>query len=153
NFPVADGGAFLLFAAEDPVVGHFNPGRTLTVTVRYADGSASSATLTVVAPPGPGLTVSFLGRVRDRVGQGNTTLTPDGSPDGTLQVQLAAGSGARTVTRLELRSSANGLWDTDAVTSSWSLGAAAGLDVPLLNAGNAAVSFLVADGGSFVVFA
>jgi hypothetical protein len=153
SFPVADGGSFVLFAAEDPAAGHFNPGRVLTVTVRFADGSTSTASVTVVVPPGPGVTVGFLGQLRDRVGRGNTTLTPDGAADGTLEVRLAAGSGPRTVTRLELRSSANGLWDSDPVTASWSLGAAASLDGPLLNAGNATVSFPVADGGSFLLFA
>ena len=153
NFPIADGGSFVVFAADDPVVGHFNPGRVLTVTTRFADGSSASASATVVAPPGPSITVAYLGQLRDRVGRGNTVLTPDGAVDGTVEIRLAAGSGARTVTRVELRSSANGLWDTDPVTSSWSLGAATGLDAPLLNAGNATVSFALADGGSFVAFA
>jgi len=153
SFPVADGGSFLAFAAEDPATGHFNGGRTLTVSVRFADGSTATASTTVVAPPPPTLTVSYLGRVRDRVGQGNTTFIPDGALDGTLEARLGAGSGPRTVVRVELRSSSNGLWDSDPVTASWSLGAAQGLDTPLLNAGNATVSFPVADGGAFTLFA
>jgi len=76
----------------------------------------------------------------------------DGGFDGTFQVTFGAGSGARTVTRMELRSS-GGTWDTDPATTHWVLGAAASLDSALLNAGNGAVSFEVADGGVFYVFA
>src|SRR4029450_6192943 len=43
--------------------------------------------------------------------------------------------------------------DTDGATAHWALGAAASLDGALLNAGNGAVSFGVADGGVFYVFA
>src|SRR5436309_15312586 len=50
----------------------------------------------------PTISVAFLGKLRDKVGQGNSALTADGALDGTFQVTLQAGSGARTVTRLEL---------------------------------------------------
>ena len=45
------------------------------------------------------------------------------------------------------------MWDTDTATAHWALGATLGLDSALLNGGNGAVSFGVADGGVFYVFA
>src|SRR5437879_13829082 len=67
---------------------------------------------------------------------------------------VGAGSGARTVTRLELRrAGGGGVWDTDPATANWALGAGASLDGALLNAGTGTVSFGVADGGEFFVFA
>src|SRR3989442_12736775 len=58
--------------------------------------------------------LAFLGTLRDKVGQGNSALSADGALDGTFQVTLGAGSGARTVTRLELRqdSGSGGGWGT-----------------------------------------
>src|SRR5439155_12995852 len=91
---------------------------------------------TVALPP-PTLSVAFLGTLRDKVGQGNSVFSADGALDGTFQVTIGAGSGARTVTRLELRQTASGggVWDTDPATANWALGATASLDAALLNAG------------------
>jgi glucose/arabinose dehydrogenase len=50
NFPVADGGTFVLFASDHPN-DEFRPGRTLTVTATFSDGSTTSATTTVAAAP------------------------------------------------------------------------------------------------------
>src|SRR6266849_4830820 len=124
------------------------------VTVTNPDGQAAIRTsgFTVAMPP-PTLSLTFLGKLRDKVGQGNTAFSPDGALDGTFQVTVGAGSGARTVTKLELRRSAGGVWDTDGVTANWALGAAASLDGALLNGSNGAVSFAVADGSGFVLFA
>src|SRR5438445_3229920 len=58
----------------------------------------------------------------------------------------------RTVHCRSLRSG-GGVWDTDPATAHWALGAAGSLDGALLNAGNGTVSFGVADGGAFFVFA
>ena len=102
-----------------------------------------------VAPPPPTVSLAYLGKLRDKVGAGPS---PNGALDGTFRVTFEAGSGARTVTRLELRSS-GGTWDTDPATPHWVLGASVSLDSPLLNAANGAVSFGVADGGGFNVFA
>src|SRR5207245_8714279 len=95
------------------------------------------------------------GKLRDKVGQGNSAFAPDGALDGTFQVTLQAGTGARPLTRLELRRSSDGggAEHTDPATANWALGAAASLDGALLNAGTGTVSFAVADGGVFFVFA
>jgi len=126
------------------------------VTVSNPDGqSAVSPGGFTVGLSAPTISVAFLGKLRDKVGQGNSALTADGALDGTFQVTLQAGSGARTVTRLELSqaSAGGGVWDTDPATANWALGAAASLDGALLNAGTGTVSFAVADGGGFFVFA
>jgi len=93
--------------------------------------------------------------VRDRVGTSSAAFAPDGALDGTFQVTLQAGSGARTVTHLELRrTGTTSIWDSNSATVYWALGAAVSLDGALLNsAANGTVNFAVADGGAFVVFA
>src|SRR5206468_1829454 len=107
-----------------------------------------------VTPPPPTLGLAFLGKLRDKVGQGNGAFSADGALDGSFRVTVGAGSGARTVTRLELRrAGGGGVWDTDPATANWALGAGASLDGALLNAGTGTVSFGVADGGAFFVFA
>src|SRR5437867_3707476 len=125
------------------------------VTVANPDGQ--SVVLTggfAVTPPPPTLGLAFLGKLRDKVGQGNTAFSVDGAFDGSFRVTVQAGSGARTVTRLELsRAGGGGVWDTDPATANWALGASAGLDGALLNSGTGTVSFGVADGGAFFVFA
>src|SRR5438132_239771 len=125
------------------------------VTVSSPDGQ--TVVLTggfTVTPPPPTLGLAFLGKLRDKVGQGNGAFSADGALDGSFRVTVGAGSGARTVTRLELRrAGGGGVWDTDPATANWALGAAASLDGALLNAGTGTVSFGVADGGAFFVFA
>ena len=103
------------------------------------------------------LTLAYNGKVRDRVGQGEGALGPDGALDATLTATLSA-SGGRTVTGLRLDSnwaSAPGVWLTSSPgTGHWVLAAAPTVDGAVLNAsGTLAVNFPVADGGSFVVFA
>jgi hypothetical protein len=55
------------------------------------------------------LAIIYNGKLRDRVGQGNTALAPHSELDGTLTVTLSA-SGGRTVTALRLDSDAPGTW-------------------------------------------
>src|SRR5258705_428053 len=99
------------------------------------------------APPAT-LTLVHNGKLRDRVGQGDMALAPDGTPDGTLTVTLNA-LGGRTVTGLRLDSDAPGIWDTTSGNGWWVLGVATTLDGALLNApGTMVVNFPVADGGS-----
>ena len=97
------------------------------------------------------VTVGYSGKLRDRVGAGNTSLTPDGSLDGTFSVALPLESDNRTVTALDLRGP--GIWDTLPSNGYWALGAASTLDSALYNNSNATVNFAVLDGGSFVIFA
>jgi subtilisin family serine protease len=124
------------------------------VTVTNPDGqSAVRPGGFTVAPPPPTISLAFLGKLRDRVGAGPAAFSPDGALDGSFRVTVAAGSGPRTVTRLELRREAGGVWDTDPATPHWALGVSASLDGALLNAGDGAVSFAVTDGSAFVLFA
>ena len=123
------------------------------VTVTNPDGQAAIRTGGfAVMPPPPTLSLAFQGKLRDKVGASPTAFSPDGALDGTFRVTVEAGSGPRTVTRLELRRNGAGTWDTDPATSYWALGAAAGLDSALLNNGSGVVNFAVADGSSFYVF-
>ncbi|MDO8479283.1 MAG: hypothetical protein Q7W02_24455 [Candidatus Rokubacteria bacterium] len=99
------------------------------------------------------LTLAYNGKLRDRVGQGNTALGADGALDGTLTATLSA-PGGRRVTGLRLDSNAPGTWDTSSGSGYWVLAVAPTLDGAVLNApGTMAVNFPVADGGSFVLFA
>src|SRR5439155_652034 len=152
NFPVADGGSFVVFAS-DYLNGEFVPGNTLTLTASFSNGSTATAVTTVPSAGPATLTLAFNGKLRDRVGQANLALGADGALDGTLTATLSA-SGGRTVTGLRLDSNAPGTWDTTGATGFWVLAVAPSLDGAVLNApGTMAVNFPVADGGSFVVFA
>src|SRR5437667_7962770 len=122
----------------------------VTVTNPGGQTTTRSGGFTVVMPP-PTLSLAFVGKVRDKVGQGNTAFAPDGALDGTFRIVLQGGAFPRPVTRLVLNG--GGVWGTDTATPHWALGAAGSLDGVLLNAGNGAVSFGVADGGTFFVFA
>jgi hypothetical protein len=145
-------------------------GTQVTATLAIASGAAPGARDVTVTNPGGGigtltagftvanagqatLVLTYNGKLRDRVGQGNTALAADGAPDGTLTATLSA-PGGRTVTGLRLDSSQPGIWDTDGASVYWVLGVASSLDGILLNApGTMVVNFPVADGGSFVLFA
>jgi hypothetical protein len=126
------------------------------VTVSNPDGQSviRAGAFTIVAPP-PTISLEFYGKLRDKVGSSPTAFTPDGALDGTFRVVVQGGIWPRTVTRVELRqtSGGGGIWDTDPNTTYWALGVATSLDGALLNAGNGTVSFAVADGGAFLVFA
>jgi hypothetical protein len=152
NFPVAAGGSFVVFASDYQGM-EFLPGRTLMLTATFADGSTAKALIKVPTPTPATLTLAYNGMIRDRVGQGNTALGPDGALDGSLTVKLSA-PGGRTVTGVRLDSDGPGIWDTTSGSPYWVLAVAPTLDEALLNApGTMAVNFPVADGGSFVVFA
>jgi hypothetical protein len=98
------------------------------------------------------LTLSYDGKLRDRVGQGDLAMSPDASFDGTFTVGSQPGSGNRTVTYLKL-SRINGIWDTSA-NSWWVLGAASTLDGTLLNnTSNSNVNFSFAAETTFKIFA
>jgi hypothetical protein len=150
NFPVPHGGRFVLFASDYRSI-EFAAGATLTVRATFSDGMTATATTTVQAPPA--LSVQYNGKLRDRVGPGNTALSADGAMDGTLTVTLSA-TGGRTITGLRLESTGPGTWDTNGATTFWALAVAATVDGPLLNnPSSTAVNFPVSHGGRFVLFA
>jgi hypothetical protein len=125
------------------------------VTVSNPDGQSviRPGAFTIVAPP-PTISLEFQGKLRDKVGASPTAFAPDGALDGTFRVVVQGGIWPRTVTRVELhQTSGAGIWDTDPGTTYWALGIATGLDNALLNTGTGTVSFAVADGGAFFVFA
>src|SRR6058998_688861 len=80
-----------------------NPGpRDVTVTNPGGQTVTRAGGFTVLPPP-PAISLAFLGKLRDKVGQGSAAFSSDGALDGTFRVTVQPGSGARTVTRLELR--------------------------------------------------
>ena len=145
SFAVADGGSFVIFASDN---GGFLPGRVMKVTARFSDGTTATASTTI-----PGLTLSYSGKLRDRVGASNTARAADGKADGVVTARLYA-SGGRTITALAMLSSSGGQWDTNSGTAAWVLGVATSLDGALLNNSTTmAVNFAVTSGGTFVLFA
>lgn len=116
------------------------------------DATPATRTFTVsVASGSIGLT--YNGLQRDRVGQNNQFQGADSHLDPTFTVTFPTGGATRTITSLRLDSSDGGIWDTNGGSFYWTLGAASGLDAGLYNAANDAVSFAVAPGGSFNIFA
>ena len=158
NFAVTDGTSFKLFAG-DIVGGTYLPvGATATLTANFADGTTATASAVIPSPPpppppppGPTLSMTYDGKLRDRVGQGDSLIS-DGAMDGTMTVVMQPGSGDRTVTKLELRLNTGGIWDT-VLGGYWVLGVAGSLDGALYNSSSGAVNFAVSDGTSFKLFA
>jgi hypothetical protein len=152
NFLVTEGNSFKIFAADFQNLLFVN-GTVFTLTANFSDGSTASATVTINSLPPPSVSLSFDGQLRDRVGQAEFALAPDGKLDGVFTVTLNPGSGNRTVTRLHLTNSPGGVWDTQSPDGFWTLGVANGLDAPLLNASNDSVNFPLTEGSSFKIFA
>ena len=122
-------------------------------TVTLTANRTVTANYTTSGGGNPTISLGFDGLVRDRVGQCDTCITPDGLLDGTFTVTLGAASGNRTVTSLNLtRSGPIGIWDT-IPNGFWVLGAASGLDTALFNAANGTVNFPLTAGSSFKAFA
>ena len=134
------------------IAGPTTPGpRDVTVTNPDNTGAALIKGFTVNVP----VTMSLVynGKLRDRVGGGDTALSADGAADATITLTLSA-AGGRTVTALQLSNGIGGLWDTISPNASWIIGVAPTLDAPLLNnATTMAVNTFVADGGSVILFA
>src|SRR5437899_11275398 len=95
----ASGSAFTVWSG-----GGFSGTGACTITL----SAATTVTATFAPTSAPTLSLAFLGTLRDKVGQGNSALSADSALDGTFRVTLGAGSGARTVTRLELRQNGGG---------------------------------------------
>src|SRR2546426_12744064 len=108
---------------------------------------------TVNVPVPATVTLAYNGKLRDKVGGGDTFLGGDGAADATMTLTLSA-AGGRTVTPLQLSNGIGGTWDTPAPNAAWVLGVAPSLDGALLNnATTMAVNAAVADGGSLTLFA
>ena len=127
--------------------------RDVIVTNPGDGAGALTNGFTVNVPARATLTLAYNGRVRDKVGGGDTALAPDGAGDGTITLMLSA-AGGRTVTALQLQNGIGGVWDTSAPNGYWLLGVARSLDEPLLNdVMTMAVNVAVADGGLLTLFA
>ena len=125
-------------------------GRNVKVTIPSEMATLNNA-FTVV--PAVTLNLAYNGKLRDRVGGGDTARTPDGALDGTLTLTLNATDG-RTITALRLQNASGGVWDTTAPNAAWLLGVAAALDSPLLNdATTMGVNTTLTDGGTLRLFA
>jgi hypothetical protein len=104
-------------------------------------------------PGSPQLTLSFDGRLQDRVGAGTAALAADGALDGTLTLTVN-GSAGRTLTALRLQSSGAGAWDTGSGTAAGLLGVARSATGPLVNQpGTMAIALVPEEGESFTLFA
>src|ERR1043166_6539122 len=152
NISLSEGSSLKIFAADFQNAMFVN-GTSFTLTASFADGTSANANLTISAAPLASISLSYDGKLRDRVGQGESALTPDGPPDGTFTVTLNPGSGNRTVARLLLTNGPGGVWNTQSPDGFWTLGVASGLDTALLNASNDSINFPFSEGGTFKIFA
>ena len=105
----------------------------------------------VTSTPGlpPSIALSSMDRSGIVSGE-ETALNADGAMDGTFTVTLSAGSGNRTVSRLDLARSGLGNWDTQPNNGFWVLGAAGTLDAALFNAANGTVNFPLTAGAALI---
>ena len=93
NFPVADGEAS---CCSPPTIWRVSSWRAIRSRSRRPSRTVPlpSASTTVPAAPAT-LTLAYNGKLRDRVGQGETALGPDGALDGTLTATLSGSGGGR----------------------------------------------------------
>src|SRR3989441_9920672 len=122
-----------------------NPGpRDVTVTNPGGQTVTRAGGVTVLPPP-PAISLAFLGKLRDKEGQGNGAFSADGALDGSFRVTVQGGGWPRTVTRLELQIG-SGAWREKAEISEVAVAFKKKRDGALLNAGTGTVSCGVADG-------
>jgi len=125
--------------------------RDVTVTTPGNGGGTRLNGFTVNVPTA--VTLSYDGKLRDKVGGGDMWLGGDGSLDATMTLRLSAPAG-KTITALQLQNGIGGLWDTTAPNSSWLIGVAGSLDGAMLNDPTSmAVTAVVPDGGTLTLFA
>lgn len=134
------------------------PNGNYTFIVKTRDQAGNEDATPAVRPFSVSVTTAAIGLVyngmlRDRVGQNNQFGFGDGRPDPTFTVTFPAGGATRTVTSLRLDSSDGGVWDTNAGSFYWTLGASAGLESGLYNGASDQVSFAVAPGANINLFA
>jgi hypothetical protein len=127
-------------------------GRAVVVIDPNGIGGSLPSAFTVNVPAPATLALTFNGKLRDRVGGGDTALGGDGAADATMTLTLSA-AGGKTITALQLQNGIGGAWDTTP-NISWVLGVASSLDGALLNTPTTtAVNTFVPDGGSLRLFA
>ena len=154
-YSIVSGGTYSLSGGQSQTVTvRFSPTAvgSFLGNVSFTGGSGASRPVSGTGVTPANIALSFLGKIRDRVGKSETALTSDGSLDGTFTVTLQAGSGNRTVTSINLTRSGGGTWDTTPNNSFWVAGAASSLDASLFNASNGTVNFALNDGASFNIF-
>lgn len=153
SFPLNAGGGFKIFAADFEDRMFFN-GTVFTLLADFADGSSASASVTLNLPSSsPTIVLTYEGRLRDRVGQGERAFAQDGRSDGVFTVTLTAGSGNRVINRLQLTNAPGGVWNTVSNDTFWTLGVADGWDSPLLNHADDTINLPLNAGASFKIFA
>src|SRR2546427_3629892 len=87
-----------LFRSVALTIGSTAPLGPRDVVVTNPNGQTATRTGGVTVAPAPAtLSLAYLGKARDKVGGGNASFGPDGGLDGSFQVTVGAGSGARTV--------------------------------------------------------
>ncbi|MCA9121209.1 MAG: DUF11 domain-containing protein [Planctomycetaceae bacterium] len=146
---VVGGGTALLFAA-DAAATRFAVGERFTLTAHLSDGSVVTAESEPI--PASFIQLAYNGKLRDRVGRDDASLTPDGQKDGTFTITFPFGTGI--LTGLELDRGDGNHWNTVPGDSVWVLGVAQGLDFQLINESNGSLApqgLLL--GGEFVLFA
>ena len=111
---------------------------------------SSTAMITVVAPL---FTVSYDGKLRDKVGRSDSAIVADGDLDATFTVQFQTGNGSRTITALDLQGANGNEWDTFAGNGTWVLGATYSIDGVLLNQLDGTINTLLGNQGHLRLFA
>src|SRR5258708_14028430 len=84
---------------------------TRNVRVTLPTGEMATLNQAFTVNPAVTMTLAFNGKLRDKVGGGDTARTGDGALDGTLTMTLSA-TGGRTVTALRLSNGIGPVGDT-----------------------------------------
>ena len=105
-------------------------------------------TATPTPTPSQGdFTLTYEGRLRDKVSKSKPGLGADGEADGTFSIILPGTAVNRTVTKLDLVGENGNEWDTDPTNRNvWIVGAAPSIDGSLLNNDDGSVSFDTGNG-------
>ena len=109
------------------------------------------------SPPPPSATLSFDGRLRDRVSRsdGSAGLNTDGDPDGTFTITLPSGNASKSMTTLYVVGPNGASWDTvpnNTPILLWVVGISDSLDGQLLNSADGSINFQVGNPGIFKLF-
>src|SRR2546426_1342672 len=104
--------------------------RDVTVTNPGSGGGALTNGFTVTLPAA--VTLAYNGKLRDKVGGGDTFLGGDGAADATMTLTLSA-AGGRNLAGRQLFEGNGGAWGTTAPNAAWGLGVAPSLGGGLLD--------------------